>query len=89
MTTYILRRLLLMVPTLFGISLVVWLVMALAPGRPGQDAAAFGQDKEEQSLGDASKDAQKGQAQRIFRNLRTGGRHSRHFLARVSAFSPE
>ncbi len=32
MTTYILRRLLLMIPTLLGITIVVFFVMALAPG---------------------------------------------------------
>ena len=35
MTQYVIRRILLMIPTLFGISFVVWLVMALSPGRPG------------------------------------------------------
>lgn len=35
MSTYILRRLLLMVPTFFGISLLIFLVLNLAPGRPG------------------------------------------------------
>src|SRR6185503_699697 len=36
MRTYILRRLLLMVPTFFGISLLIFLVLNLAPGRPGK-----------------------------------------------------
>jgi peptide/nickel transport system permease protein len=35
MRTYVLRRLLLMIPTFFGISLIVFLVLNLAPGRPG------------------------------------------------------
>ena len=35
MKTYILRRLLLMIPTFFGISLIIFLVLNLAPGRPG------------------------------------------------------
>ena len=35
MTTYIIKRLLLMIPTLFVISLVIFLVLNLAPGRPG------------------------------------------------------
>lgn len=35
MRTYILRRLLLMIPTFFGISLLIFLVLNLAPGRPG------------------------------------------------------
>jgi peptide/nickel transport system permease protein len=36
MRTYVLRRLLLMIPTFFGISLIVFLVLNLAPGRPGR-----------------------------------------------------
>jgi peptide/nickel transport system permease protein len=36
MRTYILRRLLLMIPTFFGISLLIFLVLNLAPGRPGK-----------------------------------------------------
>lgn len=35
MGAYVLRRLLLMVPTFFGISLIVFVVLNLAPGRPG------------------------------------------------------
>jgi peptide/nickel transport system permease protein len=35
MKTYILRRLLLMIPTFFGISLMLFLILNLAPGRPG------------------------------------------------------
>jgi peptide/nickel transport system permease protein len=35
MRAYVLRRLLLMIPTFFGISLLVFLVLNLAPGRPG------------------------------------------------------
>lgn len=35
MRTYIIKRLLIMIPTFFGISLVVFVVMNLAPGRPG------------------------------------------------------
>lgn len=35
MRTYALRRLLLMIPTFFGISLLIFLVLNLAPGRPG------------------------------------------------------
>src|SRR6476620_11656201 len=38
MRTYILRRLLLMIPTFFGISLRIFLVLNLAPGRPGKQA---------------------------------------------------
>ncbi|MDX2054718.1 MAG: ABC transporter permease [Polyangiaceae bacterium] len=35
MTTYILRRMLLMIPTFVGISIIVFVVLNLAPGRPG------------------------------------------------------
>jgi peptide/nickel transport system permease protein len=35
MRAYLLKRLLLMVPTLFGISLVIWIVVTAAPGEPG------------------------------------------------------
>ena len=36
MVSYIARRLLLMIPTLFGITVMVFLIARLAPGRPGQ-----------------------------------------------------
>ncbi len=36
MTTYILRRLLIMIPTFLGISVIIFLVLNLAPGRPGK-----------------------------------------------------
>ena len=36
MVSYIVRRLLLMIPTLFGITVMVFLIARLAPGRPGQ-----------------------------------------------------
>ncbi len=35
MRSYIIKRLLIMIPTFFGISLVIFLVINLAPGRPG------------------------------------------------------
>ena len=35
MRAYVVRRLLLMIPTFFGISLVLFVVLNLAPGRPG------------------------------------------------------
>jgi peptide/nickel transport system permease protein len=38
MRTYLLRRLLLMIPTFFGISLLIFAVLNLAPGRPGAQA---------------------------------------------------
>lgn len=40
MTTYVIRRLLIMVPTFFGISLIVFVVLNLAPGRPGAQQQA-------------------------------------------------
>jgi len=35
MTDYVIRRLLIMIPTFFGISLIIFVVLNLAPGRPG------------------------------------------------------
>ena len=40
MKAYVVRRLLLMIPTFFGISLVIFAVLNLAPGRPGQQQSA-------------------------------------------------
>jgi peptide/nickel transport system permease protein len=37
MYSYLLRRLLIMIPTFFGISLIVFVVLNLAPGRPGSE----------------------------------------------------
>jgi peptide/nickel transport system permease protein len=37
---YVLRRLLLMIPTFIGISLILFLILNLAPGRPGTQGAA-------------------------------------------------
>jgi peptide/nickel transport system permease protein len=48
---YIVKRLLLMIPTFFAISLIVFLVMHAAPGQPGASV---------QGAGDASQDADKG-----------------------------
>jgi ABC-type microcin C transport system permease subunit YejB len=39
MKAYVIRRLLLMIPTFFGISLVIFAVLNLAPGRPGSQPA--------------------------------------------------
>ena len=67
MRTYILKRLLLMVPTVFGITFIVWLLMVAAPGRPGEKAQAFGS---EAGLGsDPTKEREKGESQRLFRRL--------------------
>ena len=65
MQSFILRRTLLMIPTLFGISFVTWLVMMLAPGRPGGTALAMegGADQ----IADMTKELEKGKAQRNFR----------------------
>ena len=44
MKAYIIRRLLLMIPTFFGISLIVFAVLNLAPGRPGAQRADIALD---------------------------------------------
>lgn len=49
MTTYILRRLLLMLPTLLGITLVVFVVMASAPGGISAQTLIEGQNLEPQA----------------------------------------
>jgi len=62
--TYVVRRLLLMVPTTVGISLILWLVMVAAPGRPGGQARAFGETEAQR---DPSKDLAKGESEFLFR----------------------
>jgi peptide/nickel transport system permease protein len=42
MLTYIIRRMLLMIPTLFGITVMVFLIARCAPGRPGEGQVAGG-----------------------------------------------
>lgn len=42
MTTYLVKRILTMIPTFFAVSLVVFLIINIAPGRPGALAAADG-----------------------------------------------
>ena len=49
MLNYLLRRLLLMVPTLLGITLVVFVVMAAAPGGISAQTLVEGMDLEPQS----------------------------------------
>ncbi|HEY6729285.1 MAG TPA: ABC transporter permease [Polyangiaceae bacterium] len=49
MTDYVIRRLLIMIPTFFGISLIIFVVLNLAPGRPGAQNQAEGL----QNLGEA------------------------------------
>ncbi|MEZ6007570.1 MAG: ABC transporter permease [Planctomycetota bacterium] len=44
MFDYLLKRLLILVPTFIGISILVWLVMTLAPGDPGAKSAGGGLD---------------------------------------------
>jgi peptide/nickel transport system permease protein len=63
--TYVVRRVLLMVPTLFGITMIVWLLMVASPGRPGTQASAGGSDSG--AAMDPSKERAKGESQRIFR----------------------
>jgi peptide/nickel transport system permease protein len=58
MQTYLLKRLLLMIPTLFGISLVLWVVVTAAPGDPGQASIS---EAQMQSGGGS------GESRRIFR----------------------
>lgn len=65
MWTYVLKRLLLMVPTLFGITFLVWLIMLMAPGRPGEKAQAF--SSEVSATADPTKEKSKGESQRLFR----------------------
>lgn len=64
MSTYLLKRLLLMVPTLIGISLIVFVIMVAAPGRPGEKGQAFG---EVNATTDPTKEKSKGESQRLFR----------------------
>lgn len=46
MLVYVAKRLLIMIPTFFGVSFMIWLVMTLAPGEPGGDQmrGSFGAD---------------------------------------------
>ena len=64
MATYLAKRLLLMIPTTIGISMVLWLIMVAAPGRPGASSQAFG---EETVATDPSKELAKGESQFLFR----------------------
>src|ERR1043165_5706464 len=40
MQAYVIRRLLIMIPTFFGISLIIFAVLNFAPGRPGAQQSA-------------------------------------------------
>jgi peptide/nickel transport system permease protein len=59
MKAYVLRRLLLMIPTFFGISLIIFAVLNFAPGRPGA-----------QQSSDVAKNARNEQSQESFRAFR-------------------
>lgn len=64
MSTYLVKRLLLMIPTLIGISLIIFILMVAAPGRPGDKGQAFG---EINATTDPTKEKSKGESQRLFR----------------------
>jgi len=64
---FIIRRLLLMIPTLFGISFVTWLVIMMAPGRPGEAGGGMAIQSSSEEIGDAAKEQQQNEAQRNFR----------------------
>lgn len=59
MRAYVLRRLLVMIPTFFGISLVIFAVLNLAPGRPGSQQSA--------DLAVSARSEQSEESYRIFR----------------------
>ncbi len=46
MVNYIFKRLLLMIPTFFAISLVIFLILNLAPGKPGGSLAGSGENQQ-------------------------------------------
>jgi peptide/nickel transport system permease protein len=53
-----------MIPTTIGFSLVLWIILVSAPGRPGGGGQSFG---EEVSAADPTKELAKGESQYIFR----------------------
>ncbi|HEY8943270.1 MAG TPA: hypothetical protein VIM73_03360, partial [Polyangiaceae bacterium] len=59
MRAYVIRRLLLMIPTFFGISLVLFAILNFAPGRPGA-----------QQSGDLAQDARGQETQESYRIFR-------------------
>jgi len=65
MRTYVLRRILMMIPTFFGISLVIWLVMWASPGRPGTQGRGFGEDQDRLDQ-DPTKESDQGDSQKLF-----------------------
>ena len=56
-----------MIPTLFGISFVTWLVIMAAPGRPGDAGSGGSIEGSTDKIGDAAKEQQQNEAQRNFR----------------------
>jgi len=56
-----------MIPTLFGISFVTWLVIMAAPGRPGEAGGGGAIEGNSDEIGDAAKEQQQNEAQRNFR----------------------
>lgn len=54
-----------MIPTTFGISLVLWVLMVSAPGRPGPNSGGFNAERD--SAADPRKDLDKDQTQALFR----------------------
>src|SRR5690242_16609027 len=59
MQAYVIRRLLIMIPTFFGISLIIFAVLNFAPGRPGG-----------QQSGDLAQNARSEQSQESYRIFR-------------------
>ena len=66
MLSYVVKRVLIMIPTFFGVSLALWLVMTLAPGRPSSGQAGPGAGGEP----GAKMDGKEGRniSERIFRH---------------------
>ena len=60
MLTYLIKRVLIMIPTLFGISVVVFAVVTLAPGEPGNSAIV-------QDIGEATSGVGSPEGYRIFK----------------------
>ncbi|HEY3496487.1 MAG TPA: hypothetical protein VGK73_17430, partial [Polyangiaceae bacterium] len=59
MRGYVLRRILLMVPTFFGVSLLLFLILNLAPGRPGSSQST--------ELGESMRSELSEESSKIFR----------------------
>jgi peptide/nickel transport system permease protein len=63
--SYVLKRVLIMIPTFLGVSLMIWLVMTLAPGEPGGEEGRgdFGSDPSQNT----ENRERQNQSQRMFR----------------------